>query len=384
LRPRAPRDGRSRSSAKAIFARASRGRAAKARDRRTFAWASSPAFLWDEATTKAGVRCRSLYPREALPAWKAATEDLLYSVETYAEMLAPYPFPEATNVNGPTSGMEYPGIVFCSERKDEEQLWLVTTHEIGHAWFPMLVGTDERRHAWMDEGFNTFVNYLANERRFPDARPKGPFRGLLSGWFEHVAFRERMLDPNRRPCAVPPDRMPTSQVGWTQYAIPAVGLAYLRDEILGPERFDAAFRDYVAKWSFKAPQPSDFFRCMENAAGADLSWFWRGWFLEAGVVDQEAYLVEKRPGGGVVFGFRNRGMPTPITVRATWSDGSEETFKIPVEAFAVEHEVERLFSPAGRRRVVSVRVDPERRAPDVRRDNDEAFAEESGRAGGGG
>ncbi|HYC78185.1 MAG TPA: M1 family metallopeptidase [Planctomycetota bacterium] len=372
-----------------------------AKNVRTFAWASSAAFLWDAATSSDGVLCQSFYPRAALPAWSGATDMLRFSVEHYGATWHRYPYPCASNVNGVVGGMEYPGIVFCSERTDPDELWLVTTHEIGHTWFPMLVNNDERRHAWMDEGFNTFINVLATRARFPD-RPEGEaYRGLLSGWFSADDFEAHLVDPARVPPATPPDRIPPDQIGDTQYAKPAYGLWLLREEILGRERFDAAFREYVSRWAFKAPQPADFFRTMENAAGADLAWFWRGWFLETHAMDfavaagppyidgDEAAVADARAPGAAdeveyVFPFQVvdvGGLPMPILYAITWSDGTTEARRVPVDAWARQDRVPievRVRAPRGRiaesRRPTRVVLDPEKRLPDVDRSNDVADA----------
>ncbi len=348
----------------------------KAANCRTFAFASSAAFLWDAASTE-GVLCQSFYPEEALPVWNRSTDDLCFSLEHYGAKWHPYPYPVATNVNGVTGGMEYPMIVFCSERQDEEELWLVTTHEIGHAWFPMLVNTDERRHAWMDEGFNTFMNWYATLARFPGRQDAQQFKGLLPGWFDGPKFLRHLTAADRVASDTPPDRMPSRLVGLTQYAKPAVGLVLLREEILGPERFDAAFRRYIERWRFASPQPADFFRTMEDAAGADLAWFWRGWFLETGYLDhalEAGGSVQEADGSGA-FGIEvtHRGtLVMPAVVRFSFSDGTESTRTIPIEAFAADRSpsVDVPLRPGVR--VVKVVVDPDGRFPDVDRSNNAA------------
>lgn len=345
----------------------------KAADCRTFAFASSASFLWDAAATD-GVLCQSFYPREALPAWSRSTDHLCFSLEHYGAKWRPYPYPVATNVNGRVGGMEYPMIVFCSERKDEEELWLVTTHEIGHTWFPMMVNTDERRHAWMDEGFNTFMNWYATLARFPDRGDAQPFKGLLPGWFDGPKFLAHLTSADRVASDTPPDRMASRLVGLTQYGKPAVGLVLLREEILGPERFDAAFRRYIERWKFASPQPADFFRSMEDAAGVDLAWFWRGWFLETGFLDQaiESGGMVREPDGAEEFGVvvTHRGaLVMPAVVRFLFADGAVTTKTIPIEAFAAGRSPSvRVRYPADRR-LTQVVIDPDGRFPDVDRSN---------------
>src|SRR5262249_8650778 len=157
-------------------------------------------------------------------------------------------------------------------------LFGVTTHEIGHNWFPMLVNTDERRHAWMDEGFNSFINFYAGAERFPGETNTS--RGNARG---HVPA---MMEGEQQPMDTPADRLWGGGLGNLQYGKTAVALVLLREVVLGPERFDAAFRRYIDLWAFKSPRPADFFRVMEDAAGMDLAWFWRGWITETGTLDQ--------------------------------------------------------------------------------------------------
>jgi hypothetical protein len=345
----------------------------KAEKCRTFAWAASRAFAWDAAST-GGVLCQSFYPKEGAATWKDSTDHLAFSLEHYGAKWAPYPYPAATNVNGNVGGMEYPMIVFCSDREDPEELWLVTTHEIGHTWFPMVVNTDERRHAWMDEGFNTFMNWYATLARHPGRDDRVEFKGLLPGWFDEDRFRQRLAASDRRPIMTPPDRMPSGQVGHSQYGKPAVGLVLLREEILGPERFDAAFREYFRRWAFKSPQPADFFRTMENAAGADLAWFWRGWFYGNGVLDLTweggAAIVEPDGKGEIAVELlQNGGVLMPCVVRATFADGTAESRTLPPEAWAATGRVRVSWTFAAGKRPVSIVIDPEKRLPDVDRSN---------------
>ncbi|MEQ8844334.1 MAG: M1 family metallopeptidase [Phycisphaerales bacterium] len=344
---------------------------------RTFAWAASDAFIWDacgvvikdlDGNDKT-VLCQSLYPNEA-DAWKPDVEDggstqyVAHSVEFYSDFLYPYPYPIMTNVNGPEGGMEYPMIIFCGGRTGRGPLG-VTDHEVGHTWFPMIVNTDERRYAWMDEGFNTFI-----------------------GMHSLARFRGTELDPSRarrqtmelargrsQPIAIFPDRNLPGLLGRLQYRKTAMGMHLLREVVLGPERFDYAFREYVRRWAFKSPQPADFFRTMEDAAGADLAWFFRQWFLEDGTLDQAIEVAindateatedqEAQPASATIT-VRSLGqqvMPAEIVLQ--FDDGSVDRRVFPVEAWATTRQRTYQVSLEGRmlRRAM---IDPAEILPDV-------------------
>lgn len=371
---------------------------------RTFAWAASDAFIWDACgvTIKdldgrdKTVLCQSLYPAEAT-AWGPDVEDggstqyVAHSVEFYSDFLYPYPYPLMTNVNGPEGGMEYPMIIFCGGRTGRGPLG-VTDHEVGHTWFPMIVNTDERRHAWMDEGFNTFVNMHSLAQ-----------------------FRGRELDPGRarqqtlqlargrsQPIDIFPDRNLPGLRGRLQYRKPAMGLHLLREVVLGPERFDYAFREYVRRWAFKSPRPADFYRTMEDAAGADLAWFFRQWFIEDGTLDQaievsfsEAPEAAETEGEGegdepeepyvptATITVRSLGeMVMPAEVIVQFDDGSFERRFYPVETWATTRERRFEVTLEGRtlRRAV---VDPQGLLPDIEPDNNRWMADEQAEGDGG-
>ena len=331
-------------------------------DVRTFAWSSSSAFLWDAAGIDwgngTGTVCQSVYSRDALPLWaEKATDSLRDSILQYSSKWHRYPYPVATNVNGIVGGMEYPMIIYCAERKDERGLYGVTTHEIGHNWFPMLVSNDERRHAWMDEGFNTFINYYAFKNRFPDSKPS---RG------DARQFAPSMLEPHQQPVETPADQILAGRLGQLEYAKTATGLVILREAVLGPARFDKAFKEYVDAWAFKSPRPWDFFRCMENGAGADLTWFWRGWFYETGTFDMAVESVtQPGPGAKAVVGFRNRGeLVFPAVYRVTYTDGTKEDRRLPVECWYTTNRFAAAWDSGGRK-ISSVEIDPEELLPDV-------------------
>lgn len=330
----------------------------RAENVRTAAWAASAAFALDACTTGQTL-VQSVYPAESLPVWSKSTQMLRTAIEGYSKQWYPYPYPVATNVAGIEGGMEYPMLIFCSgqNRRSEQGLYGVTTHEIGHNWFPMLVNTDERRHAWMDEGFNTFINKYSTREWFPNAKlPK-------------VAPFAAMMKSAGVPMVTAADRLNGMQLGILAYEKPGMALYVLREVVLGPARFDFAFRTYIQRWAFKSPQPADFFRTMENAAGMDLAWFWRGWFLEDALLDQAVDRVQQANGripARVTFINHDR-MVMPLHFVATFADGSVEERKLPVELWYQSDKA--TVALRGKGEVVEVRIDPEQMLPDAERKN---------------
>ncbi len=349
-----------------------------AHDVRTFAWSSSASFIWDAAhipqrgispserskdgaKIPAGTLVQSVYPKEALPLWNQSTQMLKAAIEGYGKRWFTYPYPSATNVNGRAGGMEYPMIIYCHERQNDHGLFGVTTHEIGHNWFPMVVNTDERRHAWMDEGFNSFINYYSNAEYWnqpPDGRGNA------------AAFAPAMLEPDQQPMDTPADRIRDGRLGTLEYAKPATMLVLLREVVLGPDRFDAAFRQYINSWAFKSPRPWDFIRCMENAAGSDLAWFWRGWIYGTGLLDQAVTGADFNPASRRAHAsFENRGeLVLPMTYRVTYEDNSTEDRQLPVEAWYAKTRFTAAWDSGGKK-PIRIEVDPERKLPDVQRAN---------------
>ena len=328
-------------------------------DVRTFAWACSDAFLLDATSTVDGTLVQTAYPEEGLPVWGEATQMLRVAIEGYNRRLIPYPYPVATNVLGAEGGMEYPMILFCRGRR-ESGVYGVTTHEIGHSWFPMMINTDERRHAWMDEGFNTFINGYSTPDWFGprDRNENDPGN-----------FARSMMAPDMMPIATPPDWLNGWELGTLQYAKTGVGLTLLRESILGPERFDYAFRVYMDRWKFKSPQPADFFRTMEDAAGADLAWFWRGWFYENITLDQaiSGIAPPKRDMGPRIRIDNLGGLVMPISLHVVFEDGTEEYLTRPVEVWFQSNRI--IVELVGRGPIAEATLDWDRRFPDVVRDN---------------
>jgi len=337
---------------------------------RTFAWTTSDAFVWDASFLEdsgpngAGTLIQSMYPKEGMPLWRKSTKMLRFSIDHYNNKWFHYPYPVATNVNGIVGGMEYPMIIFCRARKEEQALYGVTTHEIGHNWFPMVVSNDERRHAWMDEGFNTFINFYSTKAWFgkPQAR-RGDARSLAPA----------LLLPGLQPIELPADQVRPDRLGILEYAKTGAGLVLLREQILGKERFDRAFREYINRWAFKSPTPADFFRTMEDVSGEDLSWFWRGWFYSTGVLDQAVTKVGRGSDeDGDLYTeitFASEGdLPMPLVYRVTFEDGSTQNGRLPVETwFNTKEWTVRL--PASDAKVSGVVVDPDKKFPDVNPEN---------------
>ena len=266
----------------------------KAENVRDFAWTSSRKFIWDAAGFRQDskdnplVMAMSFYPNEGEPLWsKYSTEAVMHTMKVYSKYSFDYPYPTAQSINGPVGGMEYPMITFNGprteleedgtrtySRSEKEFLIGVVIHEIGHIYFPMIVNSDERQWTWMDEGLNTFIQYLAEKEWDINYRSD---RG------EPRWITDFMSSRNQVPIMTNSESL--LQFGNNAYAKPATALVILRETILGRELFDQAFKEYANRWKFKRPTPYDFFRTMEESSGVDLDWFWRGWFYSTDHVD---------------------------------------------------------------------------------------------------
>lgn len=250
-------------------------------------------------------------------------------------------------------------IVFCHNRTSPQGLYGVTDHEFGHTWFPMLVGSNERLYAWMDEGFNTFMNYYNWKQQYPDL-PAGRANGE-----DYVAYAR---SGHELPLMTAPDRVPYPQLHQVGYNKPGFGLRLLRERVLGPDRFDPAFREYIRRWAYKHPTPADFFRTIEDAAGEDLSWFWRGWFYTTATLDQAVDSVVLSDTAGVVSRIHLRSvgaMPMPVELAVTLSGGKTSRIRLPVEIWYQGN----TYVAAVPGDVTAVRVDPDEALPDIDRTN---------------
>jgi hypothetical protein len=338
-----------------------------AKNVRDVAWGASPDFIWDAASWK-GKMAYAYYRPTAVETWKDAADMARMSIMEYSERWLEYPYPQITAIEGPISGMEYPMVAMENKSKDKYDLYNVVTHEIGHMWFPMIVGSNERVHMWQDEGFNTFINTFSEARRYPE---KGDQMARALGERQYVegAMKQNVDGP----IEINPDRINPGLLGLEAYVKPSVGLQLLRQEILGPAAFDDAFRTYAKRWMFKHPTPADFFRTMEDVGGRPLDWFWREWFFENPHFDQAIDTVVTKTTGdttdvGVMYGNRARGV-LPIHARFTFSDGSSENFDYPAEVWSTNttHYVRR-YRFVGKK-LTGIELDPEKRLVDINRDN---------------
>jgi hypothetical protein len=338
-----------------------------AKNVRDVAWAATPEYLWD-ASSWNGILAQAFYRPTAIDPWKDAADQTRMSLEEYSTRWFRYPWPQMSAVEGPISGMEYPMLVMEAHSEDKYDLYNVVTHEIGHNWFPMIVGSNERAYMWQDEGFNTFINTFSEARRYPE-------KGDLTA----RALEERQLVESAMkagvdvPVDVGPDRIAPRMLGLAAYVKPSVGLALLRNEILGPAAFDDAFRTYIERWAYKHPTPTDFYRTMEDAGGRRLDWFWREWFKENPRFDQAIDTVVTQQQGNVqnvivAFGNRARGV-LPIHARFTFSDGSTQSFDYPAEVWSTNTtRYLRQYSFTGKR-LTRIDLDPDKRLIDIDRTN---------------
>jgi hypothetical protein len=331
---------------------------------RDVAWAASKAFIWDAARINlpSGKKAlaQSVYPVESAKddAWKRSTEFVKGAIELYSKEWYEFTYPSATNVAGIVGGMEYPGIVFCSYKSSGGGLWGVTNHEFGHNWFPMIVGSNERKFPWMDEGFNTFIN------------------GVDTKVFNNGEFDEKidvqkmapyMFKSDADAIMTIPDVTQQSFLGIAAYEKPGTGLDILRNQILGRERFDSAFRIYIDRWAFKHPTPWDFFRTMENVSGEDLSYFWRGWFFTNSKLDQgvkDVKYVDNDPTKGALITIVNNDqMVLPVPMKIEQENGKTDSIELPVEIW--QRGGEWTFHYPSTSAIKKVTIDPDHDYPDI-------------------
>jgi hypothetical protein len=325
---------------------------------RDFAFAGSRKYIWDAMAVPQEngptVMAMSFFPKEGDPLWSTySTQAVAHTIRVYGRMSFPYPYPTAQSVNGPVGGMEYPMITFNGPRpvKDERGniaysertkygLISVIIHEVGHIWFPMVVNSDERQWSWMDEGLNTFLQYVA-EQEWSEGYPSQ--RGDPKDMVEYMRSTDQM------PIMTQSDSI--NQFGANAYGKPATALVILRETIIGRERFDRAFREYSQRWRFRRPTPADFFRSMEESTGTDLDWFWRGWFYTTDHVDiaitalregtvntgdpvvESARRIAERDAIPVELAEeRNRGIPTAVERMPELADYYDRTDPLAVTA----------------------------------------------------
>jgi hypothetical protein len=336
-----------------------RFRAEKVRD---VAWAASPEYLWD-ATGWEGVLAQAYYRSTAANLWKDAAKMSRFSIQEYSTRWFGYPYPQISAIEGPVSGMEYPMVAMEARGNDAAELYNVITHEIGHMWYPMIVGSDERRYAWMDEGFNTFINTFSEEGYWhrDDSATRQRERQLVIGIDQ---------SPTAQPIMTPANRYKTSNnLLSLAYVKPSIMLLTLRSKVLGPEVFDSAFREYSRRWAFRHPQPTDFFRTMEEVSGRDLAWFWRSFFFTTASLDQTVEVVKQNPDGSAEVGLANLGDAVmPVELELGFEDGTTELVKLPVEIWYGGNRYVYHVEPG--KTIVSARVNPDGTFPDALTSND--------------
>lgn len=404
---------------------------------RDFAFASSRKFIWDAQAVKVGNNtplAMSYYPKEGNPLWeRESTKAVVNTLVNYSEMTIDYPYPVAISVHAASIGMEYPMICFNFGRPRPDgtyddfiktRMVYVIVHEVGHNFFPMIINSDERQWAWMDEGLDSFLEYLTMQKYYPDL----PYTSNSPAAI--VPYMKGSKD-FMRPIMTNPEQ--SLQLGPEAYSKPSAALVVLREQVMGPELFDQAFKEYSRRWAFKHPKPADFFRTMEDASAVDLDWFWKGWFYSTDNVDIEVAdvkwfkvageqknleaLVNAQGGnlgedankndGNPFYGqpqefkltdsnvgseyrsevdndairdrfagknvyqitFKNNGgLITPLVIEWTYKDGSKEIERIPAEIWRKnENQVTKLFVKD--KEVDSVVFDPFKQLADVDMEN---------------
>lgn len=333
---------------------------------RDVAWAGAPDFRWD-ATSWNGILTQAYYEwPKAGAEWTRVAEETQWTIRTYSKLIFPYPYPQATSVAGPVGGMEYPMFVmvnYASLESDPNGVFGTLDHEHGHEWFPMVVGSNERRYAWMDEGINTYINTFSNELRFPQ-HPQ---------WLLYVDdWRATVMSGAQRSLMTPPDRVPVGALGTVGYRKPGAVLLALRNHVVGRAEFDAALREYVARWAFKHPTPADFFRTIESATGEDLSWFWRGFFYSTDVLDIgiDSVTTLSRDGRSVAMVElrKHTSIPFPVELRLKLADGTVQEVKLPVTIWFLGDQYTAAIPV--RSAVTGARLWPDGTVPDFNSSND--------------
>ena len=347
----------------------------KMNNSRDVAWTASKALVWDAARINlpSGRKAiaMSAYPPESMGnnAYSRATEYLKNSIEIYSQHFFEYPWNSAVNIGASVTGMEYPGIIFCDYKETKAALWFLIAHEIGHNWYPMIVGSNERKYMWQDEGFNTYINYYATDIFNKGEYAKDPalYNKDFFGYLETDS-----LTHLRYPLIVVPEAMDMDEF-FIYYGKTAYGLNLLRNVVVGKERFDYAFRKYTETWSYKHPTPYDFFNYINNAAGEDLNWFWKEWFFTTWTLDQaitDVNYVDDDPAKGALITIENKNkMILPAIIKIVESNGKSGIINLPVEVW--QRGGTWTFKYAATSKIDKVLLDPENVLPDVDRSNNE-------------
>ena len=411
----------------------------KAENVRDFGWAASRKFIWDAQGVKFGNRtvlAMSLYPKEGNPLWeKYSTKAVALTLETYSKHTFDYPYPVAYSVHAASIGMEYPMICFNIGRPNSKgeysdqtkyRMIEVIIHEVGHNFFPMIINSDERQWTWMDEGLNTFLQYLT-EVEWEDETGKAfpSRRGPADLIVPYMAGDKRYISP------IMTNSESIWQFGSNSYGKPATALNILRETVMGRELFDYAFKTYAQRWMFKHPSPADFFRTMEDASAVDLDWFWRGWFyttdhcdislnsvkeyrmskqemdpnmskkkarklvrknkkkgkidplfetssyaenpamvydyLLAGLDEEQVELLKKDAFLYELDLENVGGLVMPVIIKFVYEDGSSEEFRIPAELWKMQDSASKVF--VTNKKVARILIDPNKETADVDKSN---------------
>ena len=360
----------------------------KAENVRDFAFASSRKFIWDAMGVPFGdrtVMAMSYYPKEGNPLWEEySTRAVAHTLNVYSKYTFDYPYPKAISVHTRRIGMEYPMICFNFGRPEPDGTYSdklkygmisVIIHEVGHNYFPMIVNSDERQWTWMDEGLNTFTQYLAEQEWDPDYPSR---RGPPANITDYMRSEKNALMP------IMTNSESILQFGNNAYGKPATALNILRETVMGHELFDYSFKKYAQRWMFKHPTPADFFRTMEDASATDLDWFFRGWFYTTDNVDialtqvrnfeialdEEAAETDVREDLNYYeLTFENRGgLVMPIILEFTFEDGTKKTERMPAEVWLKnEDSLQKIF--AFEKEISEIELDPKLETADVNRDN---------------
>jgi hypothetical protein len=324
---------------------------------RDFAFGTSDAFVWDATSANTGTGRAAIHafyrPEQQL--WARSAEFARFSIENLSEMIVPYPYPQMTTVEGPIGGgMEYPMITHIGQYDSPEGLFGVTYHEISHMWFPMMVGTDEKTYAWLDEGTTTFNETEGRNDFFPDQ----------NSWARSEHYYFRLAPTVDVPSIRHADRYPVNEPDRyvASYDKPGVMLHALRG-ILGSDTFFEAYRTYAERWAFKHPTPYDFFNTFEDVSGRELDWFWRGAFYESWTMDQAIASVAQTDDGFTVTVADRGRLPMPVLLQATYADGTTVTRRLGVAPWLNGQRSVTASLPSGP--LTRVTIDPENWLPDL-------------------
>ncbi len=345
------------------------------RHTRDVAWAAGKGMIWDAAKLNLPSGRKALamscYPVESIgdTAWTRSTAYLKASIEIYSKNFFEYPWNVAVSNGGITGGMEYPGMIFNNYKETKARLWFLIAHEIGHNWFPMIVGSNERKYMWQDEGFNTYINYIAT-----DLFNKGEYVNDPA-YFDKGFFASRdyiQFMQYKDPLITVSEAMDEAQ-HYQFYGKTAYGLNLLRTVVVSKERFDYAFRKYIEAWAFKHPTPYDFFHCINSAAGEDLNWFWKEWFFTTWKLDQAitgVTYVDNDPSKGALITIDNKGkMIMPAIIKVMQANGEASTIQLPADVWYRGGTW--TFKYPSTTKIDKIILDPENVLPDMDRKNNE-------------